>query len=140
MAAYIFLSVVAFAVGMLLLVRPVWCRCVLACCGCRWMGLARSVVCGGHLTKRTITQSTNQTHKNRLIQYTEKSESRAFQTFLMALTFLIIFFSAWVTEILGVHAIFGAFLFGALSRVRIRACGRPCTHIPSCHSAHPTLP
>lgn len=73
-AAYIFLSVVAFAAGMLLLVRPAWCR---------------------------------------LIRYTEKSESRAFQTVLMALTFVIIFVSAWVTEILGVHAIFGAFLFGA---------------------------
>lgn len=73
-AAYIFLSVVAFAAGMLLLVRPAWCR---------------------------------------LIRYTEKSESRALQTFLMAVTFLTVFFSAWVTEILGVHAIFGAFLFGA---------------------------
>lgn len=64
-AAYIFLSVAAFAAGMLLLVRPVWC----------W-----------------------------LIRYTERNESRAFQLMLMALTFLIIFFSAWVTEVLGVRA------------------------------------
>ena len=37
----------------------------------------------------------------------------------MALTFLIIFFSAWVTEVLGVHAIFGAFLFGAFPVPRL---------------------
>ena len=31
----------------------------------------------------------------------ERSESHALQTFLMALTFLAVFFSAWATEILG---------------------------------------
>ena len=37
----------------------------------------------------------------RLVCMMERSESHALQTFLMALTFLAVFFSAWATEILG---------------------------------------
>lgn len=48
----------------------------------------------------------------RAVELVEQSGSHALRLTLMALTFLLVFFSAWVTEILGVHAIFGAFLFG----------------------------
>lgn len=34
--------------------------------------------------------------------------------FLVAAVFICIFTSAWITELIGVHAIFGAFLFGLI--------------------------
>jgi Kef-type K+ transport system membrane component KefB len=67
-AAFIFLSVVGYALGLLVFVRPLLCK---------------------------------------VIDLVESSGSRALQATLLAFTFLFVFFSAWVTEILGVHAIFG---------------------------------
>lgn len=48
----------------------------------------------------------------KLINFVYLSKSHALQMVFISLTYLMVFVSALVTEIIGVHAIFGAFLFG----------------------------
>ena len=74
-AGLVFLSVVAFGVGLIVLVRPFFCR---------------------------------------LVTYVEAQHSVALNNSLFCLTLILVFLSAWTTELLGVHAIFGAFLFGII--------------------------
>eukprot|EP01034_Spumella_vulgaris_P030779 gene30779-38043_t len=50
---------------------------------------------------------------NRLVRWVEK-ERPALNTHLFALTICLVFLSAWTTNLLGVHFIFGAFIFGLI--------------------------
>jgi Kef-type K+ transport system membrane component KefB/nucleotide-binding universal stress UspA family protein len=50
----------------------------------------------------------------RLIDYVMIRDSATLNHFLLAFTFLCIFLSSWITELIGVHAIFGSFLFGLI--------------------------
>eukprot|EP01041_Mallomonas_annulata_P014007 gene14007-29828_t len=49
-----------------------------------------------------------------LVTYVEASDNRLLKSNLFAFTICIMFLSAWTTALLGVHAIFGAFLFGLI--------------------------
>ncbi|KAI9333773.1 Cation/H+ exchanger, partial [Zopfochytrium polystomum] len=47
-----------------------------------------------------------------LLQKAQKSESM--ENFLLFLTFMLVLLSSWFTEVIGVHAIFGSFVVGAV--------------------------
>ena len=74
-AGYIFLSVLAFALGLLFLIRP--------------------------LFEIIVTE-------------VESWNSKAWKNHLFAFTLILCFLCAWITALLGVHAIFGSFLFGLI--------------------------
>jgi Kef-type K+ transport system membrane component KefB len=48
----------------------------------------------------------------RTVDYVYQKNTFLHKQLLLAGTFMIIFLSAWVTDMIGVHAIFGAFIFG----------------------------
>jgi len=48
----------------------------------------------------------------RAVDYVYQKNTFLHKQLLLAVTFMIIFLSAWVTDMIGVHAIFGAFIFG----------------------------
>lgn len=74
-AGYVFLSVAAFAIGLLVVVEPVL---------------------------------------HRFVTYMESFNSRSIRNHLFALTLIMVFICAWTTALLGLDAIFGAFLFGLI--------------------------
>eukprot|EP01034_Spumella_vulgaris_P021429 gene21429-27459_t len=74
-AGYVFLSVCAFAVGLVFVVRPIFAQIVI---------------------------------------YVERKHSSVMNNHLFALTLCLLFLCAWITALVGVHAIFGAFMFGMI--------------------------
>ena len=74
-AGLVFVCVVAFGVGLIFIVRPLF-----------W----------------------------RFVVWVEGKHSVALNNSLFCLTLILVFLSAWTTELLGVHAIFGSFLFGLI--------------------------
>ena len=75
LAGLVFVCVVAFGVGLVFIVRPLF-----------W----------------------------RLVAWVEGKHSVALNNSLFCLTLIFVFLAAWTTELLGVHAIFGSFLFGLI--------------------------
>jgi Kef-type K+ transport system membrane component KefB len=49
-----------------------------------------------------------------LVAWVERRHSVALNNSLFCLTLILVFLSSWTTELLGVHAIFGSFLFGLI--------------------------
>jgi Kef-type K+ transport system membrane component KefB len=47
-----------------------------------------------------------------LVRLADKSNSFGVKSNLFAFTIMCVFFCAWMTQILGVHAMFGGFIFG----------------------------
>ena len=80
-ALYVFLSVVALALGLFIIVRPIF---------------------------------------SYIVKYAEASQNPRIKGNLFAFTLLLLFISAWSTALLGVDAIFGAFLFGLIVPVSIK--------------------
>jgi Kef-type K+ transport system membrane component KefB len=74
-ALWVFLTTVAAAFGLFVLVRPVF---------------------------------------EKIVIYVESKGSPAMEQNLFAFTIIFVFFCAWCTAIIGVHAIFGAFMFGLI--------------------------
>ncbi len=74
-AGYVFLSVLAFALGLLFLIRPIF---------------------------------------EMIVTKVESLNSKAWSNHLFAFTIIFCFLCAWITALLGVHAIFGSFLFGLI--------------------------
>ena len=74
-AAWAFLSTVAFAVGLIVIVRPVFFR---------------------------------------LVHEVESWHSAKWNNYVYALTLILVFMCSWITSLLGVHYIFGPFLFGLI--------------------------
>ena len=74
-AGYVFLTVAAFALGLILIIRPIF---------------------------------------EYIVEYVEKMHNPTMNNNLFAFTMCILFMCAWTTALLGVHAIFGAFLFGLI--------------------------
>ena len=79
-ALYVFLCTILFALGLFILVRPVFCK---------------------------------------IVRYIEASEYAVLKSSLFSFTICMVFLSSWVTALLGVDAIFGAFLFGLIVPVKI---------------------
>lgn len=74
-AGYVFLTVAAFALGLIVIIRPIF---------------------------------------EYVVEYVEKMHNPTMNNNLFAFTICIMFMCAWTTALLGVHAIFGAFLFGLI--------------------------
>lgn len=62
-------------------------------------------------------------HLTRLV---ESQHSAQMDNYLFALTLALVFMCAWVTALLGVHAIFGSFLFGLICMPRDSQLFREC--------------
>jgi Kef-type K+ transport system membrane component KefB len=69
----VFASVLAFVIGMIVLVRPIW---------------------------------------GKIVLYLEAKNHAFYDANLFSFTICILFMCAWTTAVLGIHAIFGAFIFG----------------------------
>jgi Kef-type K+ transport system membrane component KefB len=50
----------------------------------------------------------------RAVDYVYQKNTVLHKQLILAATFIIIFLSAWITDMIGVHAIFGAFIFGLI--------------------------
>ena len=72
-AGYVFLSVAAFGIGLIVILRKPW---------------------------------------HRFIRYVESFQSKFWDNYLFVFTLCILFMCSWTTNVLGVHFIFGAFIFG----------------------------
>jgi len=85
-AGYVFLSVLAVALGLFFLIRPIFVWLV-----------------------TTVERWAVEARRNG-----DDSKASAMRGNLFAFTLVLVFMCAWTTNLLGVHAIFGSFLFGLI--------------------------